>query len=88
MAQFPNEANLLMVDDDEFNAVARSAAFPAGQQRNPRREGVGETGCWNGLSRGRHFPTSFGRNGHAWAGQTHLAAFHRVSRFSREHRRT
>lgn len=56
--------------------AARSAVFRARQRRNrclARWKGVGETGCWNELSRGRHFPTSFGRNGHAWVGQTHLA---------------
>lgn len=31
VAQFPNEANLLMVDDDKFHPAARSAAlFPPG----------------------------------------------------------
>lgn len=37
-------------------------------------------------SRSRHFPTSFGRNGHAWAGQTHLAATRRALRILQKRR--
>lgn len=41
-----------------------------------------------GSREARHFPTSFRRNGHAWAGQTHLSPLFTVSReFSRERRR-
>lgn len=88
VAQFPNEANLLMVDDDKFNPT--SPLFPLGKNEISASRGgkVSEKpDAETGLSREREagiFRPSFGRNGHAWAGQTHISPlFERAPRFSR-----
>lgn len=61
--------------------AARSAVFRARQRRNrclARWKGSEKPDAETALSRGRHFPTSFGRNGHAWALAKHISSLFAV----------
>lgn len=68
VAQFFDEGNLLMVGEiyleKKFISLGRSSLLAIG----------GKSRMLGQASRSRHFPTSFCRNGHAWAGQTRLVS--------------